>query len=110
MYHKDVKISNILIKTIEDGSKMAKLTDFGMVDKEGGTPGYCAVEQFEGGVPWATDIYAFGRCLLRMYVDEDTSMSLIFLPLKDAKMAKATFLRGCISVQRIASKLHLITP
>ncbi|MCD4674872.1 MAG: serine/threonine protein kinase [Desulfobacula sp.] len=78
--HRDIKLSNLLIKTWEPGKKIQiKLTDFGIskeVNKEGltvigtkmGTDFYCAPEQRESPekVDHRADIYSLGVCLYRL--------------------------------------------
>ena len=82
--HKDVKLENILITNRRNS--IAKLADFGLIGKEGGTPGYCPMEQFQNPQPGATDIFAFGQCVLRMFCEKEVSMKLIYLPIENKNL------------------------
>ena len=64
--HNDLKPANYLINWPErcdpDISNIQVfLTDFGMADKPGGTPIYCAPENFTDATPGVSDLFSLGR-------------------------------------------------
>lgn len=75
--HRDVKPSNIILRK-DAASNMPVLVDFGLAvpvgsDEvgSGGTPGYAAPEQINGGqVSPASDVYALGMVMVELLTEE----------------------------------------
>ena len=87
--HNDIKPSNFLVDwpqgtTPTVSNLKVYLTDFGMVDRAGGTPIYCSPEGLTGATPGISDMYSLGR-VFTFLVSESRELfySLIFFPLKN---------------------------
>ena len=88
--HNDIKPENILYKLDQDNKITVKITDFGQVDKFGGTPGFASPENFSEPILSTSDIYSFGKTLLFLYTDADVYKYLTEIPLIPGKNIFAT--------------------
>ena len=94
MSHNDIKPSNFLVDwpqgTIPTSSNLrVYLTDFGMVDRAGGTPIYCSPEGLTGAKPGVSDMYSLGRVFTFLFCENRALFyCLIFFPLKNKVDAK----------------------
>ena len=89
MCHNDLKPSNFLVDwpqgtTATVFNLEVFLTDFGMVDKAGGTPVYCSPEGLTGTTPGISDMFSLGR-VFTFLVLEDRSLfyTLVFFTILD---------------------------
>jgi serine/threonine protein kinase len=75
--HRDIKLDNILIKSIEDNTEFeVRIADFGlsvftpkneMLKQKCGTPGYVAPEVFTGrGYSYKADIFSLGSVFFNL--------------------------------------------
>ena len=88
--HNDIKPSNFLADWPEGESPSVSnlriyLTDFGMVDRAGGTPVYCSPEGIIPGYakPGVSDLYSLGRVFTFLVCENrELFYCLIFMPLK----------------------------
>ena len=90
MCHNDIKPANFLADwpegTTPDISNLTiYLTDFGMVDKAGGTPIYCSPEGLTKTTPGLSDMFSLGR-VFTFLVMEDRSLfyTLVFTSILDS--------------------------
>ena len=87
--HNDVKPSNFLTDwpqgtTPKISNLKIYLTDFGMVDRAGGTPIYCSPEGLTGAIPGLSDMYSLGRVFTFLVCENrDLFIWQIFFPLKN---------------------------
>ena len=79
--HNDIKPENILYKINEDGKITVKISDFGQVQKFGGTPGYASPENFSEPLLSKSDIWSFGKTLLYLYTTQEVFKFLTQIPL-----------------------------
>ena len=79
--HNDIKPENILYKLDKNDKITVKITDFGQVEKYGGTPGYASPENFSEQIVSKSDIYSFGKTLLYLYTSEKVYKCLTHIPL-----------------------------
>ena len=90
MCHNDIKPANFLADwpegTTPDISNLTiYLTDFGMVDKAGGTPIYCSPEGLTKTTPGLSDMFSLGR-VFTFLVMEDRSLfyTLVYTTIMDS--------------------------
>ena len=79
--HNDIKPENILYKLDKNNKITVKITDFGQVNKFGGTPGFASPENFSEPIVSTSDIYSFGKTLLYLYTSEKVYKCLNYIPL-----------------------------
>ena len=79
--HNDIKPENILYKIGKNDKITVKITDFGQVDKFGGTPGFASPENFSEPIVSTSDIYSFGKTLLYLYTSEEVYKCVNYIPL-----------------------------
>ena len=79
--HNDIKPENILYKIDENNKITVKITDFGQVEKSGGTPGFASPESFSEQILSKSDIYSFGKTLLYLYTSDEVYKCLTQIPL-----------------------------
>ena len=58
-----------------------KISDFGQVQKFGGTPGYASPENFSEPLLSKSDIWSFGKTLLYLYTTQEVFKFLTQIPL-----------------------------
>ena len=87
--HNDIKPSNYLTDWPQGQAPTITtlkifLTDFGMVDRSGGTPIYCSPEGLTGTTVGVSDMFSLGR-VFTFLVMEDKSLfyTLVFTPIPD---------------------------
>lgn len=87
--HNDIKPSNYLTDWPQGQMPTTTnlkiyLTDFGMVDRSGGTPIYCSPEGLTSVIPGVSDMFSLGR-VYTFLVMEDRSLfySLMFFTIKN---------------------------
>ena len=93
--HNDIKPSNFLadwpegeIPTISN--LRIYLTDFGMVDRMGGTPVFCSPDIMSEAKPGVSDIYSMGRLFLFLVVESlEMFYCLVFISVTDASLCQA---------------------
>ena len=79
--HGDIKGANILL-SFENGSYKACITDFGLTNKTGGTPGFMAPEGSTNRRIAKTDIYSLGITLLYSMVEWGLALRRVALVFK----------------------------
>ena len=79
--HNDIKPENILYKIDENDKITVKITDFGQVQKFGGTPGYASPENFSEPQLSKSDLWSFGKTLLYLYTSPEVFKCLTQIPL-----------------------------
>jgi len=92
--HLDLKPSNILLKTRQDGSWNeidCRITDFGIGGKEdrqtghAGTPGFTSPEQLVQIGTKKSDNYSLGKLMVMIFTEWNTAWNLLFQPISDAE-------------------------
>jgi len=79
--HGDIKPANILI-TSKSGPPKINIADFGLVNRDGGTPIYMPPEGLYERVIEKPDVYSLGMTLFTVAFDIDLVMRLLYLPVK----------------------------
>ena len=79
--HNDIKPENILYKIEENQKLTVKITDFGQVNKCGGTPGFASPENFDRPILSTSDTWSFGKTLLYLYTTEEIYKYLTQIPI-----------------------------
>ena len=111
--HNDLKPSNFLVDWPEGTTPTVSnlevfLTDFGMVDKAGGTPVYCSPEGLTGTTPGVSDMFSLGR-VFTFLVLEDKSLfyTLVFFTILD--LADVRSIRNILSSFSILNLIREMT-
>ena len=92
--HNDIKLSNFLADWPEEevptvDNLTIYLTDFGMVDRAGGTPIFCSPEGLTDAKPGVSDMYSLGRVFTFLVCESrELFYCLIFFPLKNEVEAR----------------------
>ena len=83
--HNDVKPGNFLVQWVGNRIQNLKiyLSDFGLVDRMGGTPTFASTEFSGNRLPGVSDLFSLGRLFTFMITEDKTVFyKLIFLPVK----------------------------
>ena len=94
--HNDIKPSNFLadwpegeIPTVSNLTIF--LTDFGMVDRAGGTPIFCSPEALTDAKPGISDMYSLGRLFTFLVVENrEIFYCLVFMSVTDKSLCDTT--------------------
>ena len=87
--HNDIKPSNFLVNwpqgaTPDISDLKIYLTDFGMVDRVGGTPVYCSPEGLTGTTPGISDMFSLGRVYTFLVIENRSLFyTLVFFTITD---------------------------
>ena len=79
--HGDIKPANILIRS-KTGPAKLKIADFGLVNRDGGTPIYMPPEGMCQRILEKSDVYSLGMTLFTVAFDIKLVMRLLYLPVK----------------------------
>ena len=94
--HNDIKPSNFLADWPEGkipsiSNLTIYLTDFGMVDRAGGTPIFCSPEALTDAKPGISDMYSLGRLFAFLVVENrEIFYCLVFMSITDASLCSTT--------------------
>ena len=94
--HNDIKPSNFLVDWPEGTTPTVSnlkvyLTDFGMVDRAGGTPVYCSPEVLTDAKPGISDMYSLGRLFTFLVVENrELFYCLVFMSIPDVPLCNQT--------------------
>ena len=98
--HLDLKPSNILLKTRQDGTWNeidCRIIDFGIGGKDhrqtdqAGTPGFTSPEQLvQNGIP-KSDNYSLGKLMVMIFTEWNTAWNLLFKPISELDRTNLNF-------------------
>ena len=104
--HNDIKPSNFLADwpqgaTPDVTNLTIYLTDFGMVDKAGGTPVYCSPEGLTGTTAGISDMFSMGRVFTYLVMEDKTLFyTLVFTSILNQS--------DLVSVQRVMTLFPIL--